>query len=119
MLTANGMHGRGLFFWGNGLAGCEERGNFRGLKTESAMTLVIELKDELEEKVEKVARQRGTTVSDLVAGYLESVVLETERTSPKPKSRVDELLELIGDVQGLPDQDDKREYYEAMARKHA
>lgn len=77
------------------------------------MTLVIELKDDLEQKIEAVARQEGKTVSELIGGYLEELV------EKKPMSIVDRLVELIGDVSVAPGGDDKKEYYEAMTQKHA
>ncbi|MCY7351267.1 MAG: hypothetical protein LH606_11460 [Cytophagaceae bacterium] len=77
------------------------------------MTLLIELKDDLEQKIEAVALQEGKTVLELVENYLKALV------EKKPASIFDRLVDLIGDVSVVPGGDDKKEYYEAMTQKHA
>ncbi len=77
------------------------------------MTLVLDLKDDLEQKLEAAARQEGITVSELIGSYLEELV------EKKPTSIVDRLVELIGDVSVPPGGDDKKEYYEARTQKYA
>lgn len=78
------------------------------------MTLTIELQDAVAEKAQRLARRKEKTISQLFENYVE----ELEK-SERPTPIVDEILKLTEGFSLPADLDARKEYNEAMLRKHA